>query len=107
MSRALALEANVRWYDSDLPTCAPMSALDAIAEARDSAMIITVVIEHGGGRASNTAPTMYRAVLPGTESALRRPNGRDLPLPVNGRIGVAPGGDCICHAYRRPIVRPH
>ena len=65
MSPPLALEANVRWHDSDLPTCAPMSALDAIAEARDSAMIIRVVIEHGGGRASNTAPTMYRAFFQG------------------------------------------
>lgn len=33
-----------------------MSALDAIAEARDSDMISRVVIEQGGGRASNTVP---------------------------------------------------
>jgi hypothetical protein len=29
------------------------------------------------------------------------------PLPANGRSSVAPGGDCVCHAYRRPVVRPH
>jgi hypothetical protein len=46
---------------------APMSGLDTIAEARDSAVIIRIglFIEHGGGRASNTAPTMYRAFFQG------------------------------------------
>jgi hypothetical protein len=29
------------------------------------------------------------------------------PLSANGRISVAPRGDRVCHAYRRPIVRPH
>ena len=40
-------------------------SLDAIAEARDSDMISRVVIEHGWGPASTTAPTMCRVVLPG------------------------------------------
>jgi hypothetical protein len=30
-----------------------------------------------------------------------------LSLPANSRIGVAPSGRCVCHAYRRPVVRPH
>jgi hypothetical protein len=37
-------------------TSAPTSVLDAIAEARDSAMISTVVIEHGGGLIPTTLP---------------------------------------------------
>jgi len=30
-----------------------------------------------------------------------------LSLPANRRIGVAPSGHCVCHAYRRPVVRSH
>jgi hypothetical protein len=26
---------------------------------------------------------------------------------THARTGVAPGGDCICRAYRRPIIRSH
>jgi hypothetical protein len=91
--------------------CSDMTApsvFGPIAEARDRAMISRVVIEHGGAPGldyhSHEVPHGSFRPTSGTASALRR---RGFPLPANGRISVAPGGDCICHADRRPIVRPH
>lgn len=32
---------------------------------------------------------------------------RQISLPANRRIGIAPSGHCVCHAHRRPVVRSH
>jgi hypothetical protein len=55
--------------------------------------LLSAVLTPSGGRLRHSPLEIERRV--------------GISLPANGRSSVAPGGDCVCHAYRRPIVRSH